>query len=42
MFENMMLGRIFGSKGELAEDWGEMHNEESHNLHLSSNTEIVK
>jgi hypothetical protein len=42
MFENTMLGRIFGSKGEVTEDWGEMRNEERHNLHLSSNTEIVK
>jgi hypothetical protein len=42
MFENMKLWRIFGSKEKVTEDWEEMHNEGRHNLHLSSNTEIVK
>jgi hypothetical protein len=42
MFEDMILGRIFGSKGEVTEDWEELYKEEHHNLHLSPNTVIVK
>jgi hypothetical protein len=36
--ENRVLRRIFGPKrGEVAEDWRRLHNEELHNLYTSSN-----
>jgi hypothetical protein len=38
VFENRELRRIFGSKrGEVAEDWRRLHNEELHNLYSSPN-----
>jgi hypothetical protein len=38
MFENKVLRRIFGSKGEeVAGGWRRLHNEELHNLYTSQN-----
>ena len=39
MFENRVLRRIFGPKGnELTGEWGELHNEELNDLYCSPNT----
>jgi hypothetical protein len=41
VFENRVLRRIFGSKGdEVTGDWRKLHNEELHNLYFLSN--IIK
>jgi hypothetical protein len=38
MFENRVLGRIFGPKREeVAGGWRKLHNEELHNLYASTN-----
>jgi hypothetical protein len=38
MFENRMLGRMFGSEGgEVAGGWRRLHIEELHNLYTSPN-----
>jgi hypothetical protein len=38
VFENRVLGRIFGPKGgEVAGDWRKLHNEKLHNLYSSPN-----
>jgi hypothetical protein len=38
VFENRLLKRTFGSKREeVAGGWGRLHNEELHNLYVSSN-----
>jgi hypothetical protein len=38
VFENRVLGRIFGTKREkVTGDWKELHNEELHNLYSSPN-----
>jgi hypothetical protein len=38
VFENKVLRRIFGPKGEeVAGDWRRLHNEEPHNLYTSPN-----
>jgi hypothetical protein len=42
MFENRVLWRIFGPKGEeVARSWRRLHNEELHNLYASLNIIIV-
>jgi hypothetical protein len=41
VFENRVLRRIFGSKGEeMVGGWRRLHNEERHNLYASPN--IIK
>jgi hypothetical protein len=38
VFENRVLGRIFGPKGvEVIRNWRKLHNEELHNLYASPN-----
>jgi hypothetical protein len=38
VFENMVLGRIFGpSRDELTGEWGRLHNEELNDLYSSTN-----
>jgi hypothetical protein len=38
MFENMVLGRIFGcEKGEVAGSGRKLHNDDHHNFHSSPN-----
>jgi hypothetical protein len=38
VFENRVLGRMFGSKrDEVMGDWRKLHNEELHNLYPSPN-----
>jgi hypothetical protein len=42
VFENRVLRRIFGPKSEeVAGDWRRLHNEEFHNMHISSNNIMV-
>jgi hypothetical protein len=42
VFENRLLGRIFGPKREeVARDWRRLHNEELHNLYTSPNIILV-
>jgi hypothetical protein len=43
-FENRVLRRIFGPKGEeVARGWRRLHNEEFHNLNASPNiTGVIK
>jgi hypothetical protein len=41
MFENRVLGRIFGPKeDEVTGDWRKLHNKELHNLYSSPNIMI--
>jgi hypothetical protein len=43
VFENWVLRRIFGPKGEeVAEGWRRLHNEQLHNLYSSSNIGVIK
>jgi hypothetical protein len=38
VFENRVLGKIFGPKNEeVTEDWRKLHNDELHNLYFSPN-----
>jgi hypothetical protein len=37
MFENRMLIKIFGPKGDEMIGWSQLHNEELHNLYSSPN-----
>jgi hypothetical protein len=34
VYENKVLRRMFGTKGEVARGWRKLHNEELHNLYL--------
>jgi hypothetical protein len=43
VFENRVLGRIFGPKREEDGSWRKLHNDELHNLHFSLNSfRVVK
>jgi hypothetical protein len=43
VFENRMLRRIFGQKGdEVTGDWRKLHNEELHRLYASPSTGRTK
>jgi hypothetical protein len=42
VFENRVLRRMFGHKGNVTGGWRKLHNEELHNLYFSPNIIRIK